>query len=230
MAEQTVFALALNSRMGLLKAGKCLAHITTQTVRTFMSSTAWQPYWTGIVELGGTAGKFTLVPTRDENKHPGFRPGEYHLSEEWRARQAAGDIDFRLYWIPYLNEQATSTSELTKPWVEDHKVLIGMLTFPCIDSASQDARLWAGLAAEIGANPGNWIADHDNSVAHPPSEFANARKIAYALSQQGRGALDPDLYRNVFDKGEIGPELRKELERRREAKRNLGHVDVAPKK
>jgi hypothetical protein len=228
MAEQTVFALALNKRMGLIKAGKCLAHITKQTLRTFLSRTAWQPYWTGIVELAGQAGKFTFVPTRDENPHPGFRPGEYHLSDDWRRRQAAGDIDFRLYWIPYLNEQATPTGPLTHPWAEDHKMPVGMLTFPRTDAASDAAQLWASLAAEIGANVANWVANKDNTVKYPSTEFANARRLAYALSQKGRGALDVEHYRTVFETGEIGPELKTELLRRRDAKRNLGHVDSAP--
>jgi hypothetical protein len=230
MAEQTVFALALNKRMGLIKAGKCLAHITGQTLRTFRSSTAWQTYWTGIVELGGAAGKFTFVPSRDENQHPGFRPGEYHLSDDWRKRQAEGNIEFRVYWIPYLNETATPTTVLTHPWVEDHKLAVGTLTFPRSDATSPEAQMWADLVAEMGATPAHWVVDRDNTIPYPASEFGNARKIAYALSQHGRDALHADLYRSVFESGEIGLDLKKELQQRREAKRNLDHVDSAPRK
>jgi hypothetical protein len=34
----------------------------------------------------------------------------------------------------------------------------------------------------------------------------------------------------VFESGEIGLDLKKELQQRREAKRNLDHVDSAPRK
>jgi hypothetical protein len=61
IAEQTAFGLALKDRMGWIKAGKTLSHLTKQTLRTFHSSTAYQTYWTGIEEIGGTAGKFTFV-------------------------------------------------------------------------------------------------------------------------------------------------------------------------
>ncbi len=227
MAAQTVFALSLTQKMGMLKAGKCLAHITHQTLRTFRSSTAWQAYWTGIVELNGVAGKFTFVPTRDENQRPGFRPGEYHLSEEWKTRLAAGDIEFRVYWIPYLNESATPTQALTHPWTEDHKTRVATLSFPRTDPESEQAKLWSALAAEMGANSANWVANRNNTIAYPATEFGNARKIAYALSQKGRNALAPDLYRSVFETGQIAPELAAELQRRRDAKRNLGHVDCA---
>jgi hypothetical protein len=227
VAEQTAFAKALERRMGLVKAGRCLAHITHQTWRTFRSSTAWQRYWTGIVELGGTAGKFTLVPTREENTGPGFRPGEYHLSDDWRRRQAKGDIAFQLYWISYLDEDATPTKELTRAWAEEHKMPVGTITFPVIDPDSAEARLWAALATEIGANPGNWIADSDNTIKEPPTDFGNARKIAYALSQQGRAALDPQMYQLVFETGQILADLARELNRRREVKDKQGHIDRA---
>jgi hypothetical protein len=92
IAQQAEFGDALKDRMGWVKAGKTLVHLTKQTIKTAYSSTAYQTYWTGIEEVGGIAGKFMLVPTRNENQRPGFRPGERHLSHEWRTRQAAGDI------------------------------------------------------------------------------------------------------------------------------------------
>ena len=95
IAEQTVFGLALKHRMGWIKAATTLSHLTKQTLRTFHSSTAYQGYWTGIEEIGGTAGKFTFVPVRDENRRPEFRPGERHLSEEWKMRQRSGDVEFQ---------------------------------------------------------------------------------------------------------------------------------------
>jgi hypothetical protein len=218
IAEQAQFGLALAKRIGLRRAGKIVGHIVRQTLRTFNSSSAYQSYWTGIVEARGTAGKFTLVPTRDENRSPGFRPGQFHLSEEWRERQRTGDIEFSLYWIPYLDDHQTSVRTLTQPWQETHKQLVGTVIFPRIDPDSEEAQLWATLATEMGANPGNWIADNLNVVTEPATEFGVARKIAYRMSQAGRGALDPETYATVFTSGEIGPGLANELTRRRLAR------------
>lgn len=227
VAEQKELAAALKDRMGWLKAGKTMAHLTKQTIRTFFSSTAYQPYWTGIVELSGTAGKFTLVPVRDENQRPGFRPGRHHLSDEWKRRQGNGDIEFRLYWISFVNEDSTPAKTLTERWEEGHKQLAGTVRFPQTNRGSGEAKLWAILASEMGANPGNWINDRTDSIREPATEFGAARKIAYQLSQSGRGALEPRWYRSVFETGEISPELAAELQRRRDEKDKAGHVSWA---
>ena len=228
IAEQGVFGKALIARMGLAGATKTLAHIVKQTSRTVFSSTAYQVYWTGIVEAGGTAGKFTLVPARDENRRPKFHPGERHLSEEWKKRQLHGDVEFSLFWIPFLSEPETPAQKLTKPWKEQHKRRVGKITFPRTDFDSGEAKLWATLASEIGANPGHWVHDKENSITEPATEFATARKIAYARSQAGRNALEQRLYQSVFETGEIPAELARELERRRQDKNRAGHVSGAP--
>jgi hypothetical protein len=143
IAEQMEFGKALKERMGLIKAGRTLLHLTKQTSRTFRSSTAYQTYWTGVEEIGGTAGKFTFVPVQDENRPPQFRPGERYVSEEWKKRQQSGDVRFLLYWISYLNEEKTPTKALTAPWKEDHKQLAGTVTFTQADPESEEAQLWA---------------------------------------------------------------------------------------
>ena len=86
-ASQTVFAASLAHRMGLLKAGKTMLHLTKQTATTFRSSTAYQPYWTGIVELSNEAGKFTIVPAHDDNPRSVLHPGERLFSKDWQERQ-----------------------------------------------------------------------------------------------------------------------------------------------
>jgi hypothetical protein len=101
------------------------------------------------------------------------------------------------------------------------------VAFPEQDGASKDAQLWAALAAEIGANPGNWVHDRDDSIREPATEFGLARKLAYSSSQRGRNALPEELYTEVFATGEIGPELAAELERRHVAKLQAGHVGAA---
>lgn len=228
VAEQKELAEALKNRMGWIKAGKTLAHLTKQSIRTVFSSTAYQTYWTGIEEIGGAAGKLTLVPTRDENAKPEFRPGERHLTEEWRRRQKEGDVEFLLYWIAYLDEARTPTKTLTDRWEEGHKERVGVVRFPRTDPDSGEARLWAILASEMGANPGNWVHDEANSIKEPATEFGVARKIAYRKSQEGRGALEPRWYESVFETGEIGPELARELKRRREEKDVAGHTSWSP--
>lgn len=226
-AVQTGFTLAMMRKMGPRKGLKALRHILGQTLTTARSSTAYQTYWTGIVEIGGTAGKFVLVPTVDDNPRRALRPGERHLSAEWRARQAAGDVVFRLGWLPFVSEQDTSTTRLTEPWVEQRHP-VGLLRFPQVAPDSEEAALWSALAAEMGANPGNWVRDRQDGIALPGTEFGVARQIAYQKSQEGRGALPPADYAEVFETGRIGAALAAELHRRRAAKRAAGHCDSAP--
>lgn len=227
IAEQKELAMALVRRMGLIQGGKCLAHIVKQTWRTFRSSSAYQTYWTGIVEVNEALGKFTLVPASDENHSPGFRPGERHLSEDWKQRQGDNDLEFRLYWIRYLNEVATPTTDLTGAWEEDHKEFIGTVVFPKTDAVTQNTRLWTTLAAEMGANPGNWVSDKNHNIKTPSTEFGIARMLAYELSHKGRDVLPLIWYKSVFSSGQISAELANELTRRQEAKDRLGHVSSA---
>ena len=228
IAQQAEFGDALKDRMGWVKAGRTLVHLTKQTIRTSYSSTAYQSYWTGVEEIGGMAGKFKLAPTRDENQRPGFRPGERHLSHEWKTRQGAGDIEFQLFWISHLNEDKTPTGELTRPWSEEQKQLAGKVWFAKADLDSDEAVLWATLASEMGANPANWIHNRENSVAEPATQFGLARKFAYQKSQDGRGVLPAEAYQSVFATGKIDGELAKELNERRENKSKAGHVNSAP--
>ena len=218
---------SLIASLGVVTGLKIAKHVVKQTARTFISSTAYQTYWTGIVEVGGALGKFMFAPTSDENRHREPTPGERHLSKEWRQRQARGDIDFTLHWLPFVDEQATSTTELTKPWVQ-RPVTIGQVTFPRIGAADADAPLWTALVAELGANPGNWVADTGNTIAEPGTEFTCARKLAYRNSQAGRGALPEADYAHVFSGQPIGATLTAELQRRRAAKDAAGHMDMAP--
>jgi len=106
--------------------------------------------------------------------------------------------------------------------------LVGITVFPQTDLDSEDARLWAILATEMGANPGNWVADKLNSIQQPASEFGVARKIAYQKSQEGRGALEPNFYQSVFSTAQITPELAQELKRRHNTKLKAGHICQAP--
>ena len=227
-AQQAEFGIALAHRMGVIKAGETLLHLTTQTLPTALSSTAYQRYWTGIVEVGGIGGKFTFVPTHEESHAPHFHAGPRHLTNEWKKRQAGGDMQFQLFWIPFLSEEKTPTKALTQPWQDDHKKLVGMVVFPKTDLDSEDARLWAILATEMGANPGNWVADKPNSIQQPATEFGVARKIAYQKSQEGRGALEPNFYQSVFSTAQITPELAQELKRRHDTKLKTGHISQAP--
>ena len=100
--------------LGPITGLKVAAHVVKQTLRTAISSTAYQTYWTGIVEVGGELGKFMFAPISDENRHRALTPGERYFSEEWRQRQARGDIRFTLHWLPFVDEQTTSTTKLTK--------------------------------------------------------------------------------------------------------------------
>ncbi|HZF10219.1 MAG TPA: hypothetical protein VFE33_15630 [Thermoanaerobaculia bacterium] len=226
VVQQAKFAAALASRRGALQGAKTLAHVLGQSART-SHSTAFQSYWTGIEEIGGSGARFNLVPVRDEKRHAGPAAGKHPVSEEWAQLQAAGDVVFELFWIPFLSEQETPTERLTEAWREDHKKKVGRLIFPRTDLTSPESRLWAALASEMGANPGNWVHDRDDTIGEPATRFGAARKIAYGLSQKGRDALAPELYRTVFTTGRIDSALAAELARRREEKERVGQESWA---
>lgn len=83
---------SLIASLGLVSGGKVAAHVVKQTLGTALSSTAYQAYWTGIVEVGGAFGKFMFAPVSDENRRRAVTPGERHLTEEWRQRASRAAI------------------------------------------------------------------------------------------------------------------------------------------
>jgi hypothetical protein len=223
----TRLILSLTASLGPIQGMNTATHVGKQTSRTALSSTAYQTYWTGIVEAGGVLGKFTFVPVTDENGPRALTPGERYLSDEWRQRQARGDIVFALQWLPFIDEQSTSTIKLTEQW-QQRPQSVAQVIFPRADAESEDAQLWVALAAELGANAGNWVADAGNTIAEPGTEFTCARKFAYRRSQAGRGALAESAYAHVFRGEPIGDALATELRRRRSAKQAARHMDMAP--
>jgi hypothetical protein len=214
--------------MGVGKAEKTLALIAQQSTRTAQAGTAYQSYWTGVVEVRGTLGRFTLTPLNSVDCSHSFQAGERYLTTDWARRQASGDIAFEMYWIRYLDERLTSLERFTQPWSESHKSIVGHLVFPQVAPTTEEARLWATLAAEMAANPGNWVCDVTNSVREPSTEFGLTRKLAYERSARGRDALSLDAYSTIFQTGRIHDELAAELNRRAKQKRWLGHIDRAP--
>jgi len=226
VASEATLSLSLVRRLGVTRGAQIIAHVTKQTLRTALSSTAYQSYWTGIVEVGGVLGKCLFVPIREENQFRGLAAGPQRLTEEWRERQGKGTVEFDLYWLPFIDELATPLLELTKAW-QEHRCLVGRAAFPQCDLRNEEAALWAALASEMGANPGNWVRDQTNSIAEPQTEFGLARKIAYRKSQEGRAVLPESEYADVFSSGVISDILAAELRRRRDAKRSMGHIDAA---
>jgi hypothetical protein len=227
LASGTLLVADLVDSLGPVTGSGIAAHVLRQTSRAALSSTAYQTYWTGIEETGGVAGKFVLEPASQDNQHRPLSAGDHHLTEEWRSRQAAGPIVFQLYWITFIDARQTPLDELTHAWTEQRHPA-GTVTFPQCDAAGEEAGLWAALAAEMGANPGNWVHDAGNTVGEPSTEFGIARKIAYRKSQEGRDVLPEANYVQVFRGGAIDAPLADLLRRRRAAKRGAGHVDTAP--
>lgn len=226
IASNIAVTRGLIRRMGLSRGLGATFHLLKQTLLpTAFARTAYQSFWTGILEAGGAPGKIVFVPQSDENGW-NFRSGPRHLTEEWRRRQARGPVVFRLYWLPYIGESATPTVDMTANW-EERRQLVGTLTFPQADLTGEDARLWAALTIEMGVNPANWIASAQDDPPDPGTEFGVARKIAYRISQEGRGVLPEAAYAHVFSGAPIGAALAAELARRRAAKKAAGHVDMA---
>jgi hypothetical protein len=175
VASQARLLVGLVRHAGV-RAAAIAAQVIRQTSRTARSSSAIQPYWTGVVRARDVLGKFTFVPVADVN---GSRPpaaGPQHLSDDWRARQTSGAIGFSLYWIPFLDDRRTPLVDLTKGWAEDHRVLVGSMTFPQTNPDTTEAKLLAVLASEMGANPGNWLEDdrEGNQSELPATEYTAA--------------------------------------------------------
>lgn len=199
-------------------------HVTGQTFRTVRSHSAYQQYWTGIVRARDVLGKFTFVPAGDAGPRPGATRGPTHLTQDWRARQSAGPLEFDLRWIRFLNERDTSLAHLTKAWESGHEVTVGRVAFPKTDFDASEAKLTALLASELGANPGNWVETSETAAARLPStRFTAARQLAYRASQDARGALAEDRYASFFERGEVSSTLAGELVRRYQEKRARGH-------
>ena len=212
-------------RHARLRAPEIATQVIRQTSRTQHSSTAYQSYWTGVVRARDVLGKFTFVPVRDENAPRPASTGEHYLTEDWSRRQRTGPIEFRLYWIPYIDEASTPLKDLTRGWAESHRVLVGTVTFPAADPAAIETKLVALLATEMGANQGNWIEDDRGAAASdlPATEYTAARFLAYRVSQRMRHALPEAQYASFFDHGTIEPALATELLRRYQQKRATGH-------
>jgi hypothetical protein len=228
-ASQVVLLASLLRHAGT-HAPSIAAHVTAQTARTLRSSSAYQQYWTGVVRARDVLGKFTFVPTENVNGPRGVSPGETYLSDDWRTRQSAGPLEFELYWIPFLNEAETPLTQLMHAWREDHRVKVGIVTFPMIDPDSRESKLAALLVSEMGANQGNWIETSDGAGAGgstssslPSTEYTAARALVYRRSQRERNALADDRYASFFDRGEIASDLAAELIRRYQQKRAAGH-------
>jgi len=224
-AAQGKMLEGLRKRLGLVRAVAVYLHLVKQTARTALSSTAVQPYWTGVVETGGRLGKFKFVPP-EKAGHRALHPGERYLTDDWSERVAAGAISFGLWWIPYLSDDETPLTGLTKGWREDHAVLTGAVYFERADPDSRASRLVALLASEMGANPGNWVRGaHSRAGDLPSTRFGAARQRAYGVGQEHRGALPAAAYQSFFDGGgTIDGALAAELERRHDAKKASGHA------
>ena len=207
------------------RAPAIATQVIRQTSRTQRSSTAYQQYWTGVVRARDVLGKFTFVPSVDLNGPRPATAGEHYLTEDWTNRQQSGPLEFRLYWIPFIDEATTPLEDLTRGWAEDHRALVGSVTFPVADPAAMETKLTALLASEMGANQGNWIEDDRGGAAPelPATEYTAARFLAYRVSQRTRNALPEAQYATFFEHGAIEPALAAELLRRYQQKRASGH-------
>jgi hypothetical protein len=224
-SSQVPLAKSLVEHAGLANGLGIFGHVANQTKRTLLSSSAVQQYWTGVVRANDTLGKFTIVPQTEVNQRRSLSPGANYLTEDWKMRQSAADLEFRLYWIAFRSPKETPLDELMKPWEDGHRVEVGTVVFPKVDAATREARLTALLASEMGANPGNWVAE--KSEIKPPelpaTEFTAGRFLAYRKSQKGRNVLPEERYESFFENGQIDHELAAELIARYNQKRAAGH-------
>ena len=189
LANQARLLVSLTRHAGL-RAAVIAPHVIGQTLRTVRSSSAFQPYWTGVFRARDTFGKFTFVPVNPPEQNAHGARGPKHLTDDWRTRNAAGALEFELHWIPFLNDRETPLGDLTAVWRDSHKVRVGTVVFPRVNADERSAKLIALLASELGANPGNWQETSDgNDAKLPGTRFGAARFLAYRASQQHRRAL-----------------------------------------
>jgi hypothetical protein len=226
VASSLGLAAALIGRMGVVKGAGTALHVARQTNRTARSKSALQPYWTGVVEIGGRSGKFVFLPGHESVEPAQIGPRSQRLTRDWRGRQSAGPVTFDVYWTPFIDEAGTSRTNLSRAWREQLR-LIGQAVFPQQLPEDETAGLWALLADEMGADPGNWVGARKGSIDNAV-EFTTARTIAYRSSQTGRNALPAETYREIFTTGLLPPSLETELRRRRDLKLASGHVSQAP--
>jgi hypothetical protein len=207
------------------RAPAIATQVIRQTGRTSRSSSAYQQYWTGVVRARDVLGKFTFVPVNDVNEQRPSQAGDHYLTDDWTQRQAAGPLEFRLYWIPFLDEGRTPLKDLTRGWEEGHRMPVGTVTFAAVDPSAMETTLVALLATEMGANQGNWIEDDRGGTAPdlPATEYTAARFLAYRVSQRLRHALPEAQYASFFHSGVIEPALAAELLKRYQRKRAAGH-------
>jgi hypothetical protein len=224
LASQARLLLGLARHAGV-HAPAIATQVIRQTARTTISSTAYQQYWTGVVSARGVLGKFTFVPAHDVNTSRSPSAGPHYLTEDWRARQTAGPLEFHLYWIPFLDEARTPLKDLTRGWAEAHRLRVGAVVFPAAVPTATNAKLEALLASEMGANQGNWIEDDRGGKTFelPATEYTAARFLAYRVSQGLRHALPEANYASFFEHGVIEPALATELLKRYQQKRATGH-------
>src|SRR5688572_3114538 len=140
LASQTRLLAGLVRHAGL-RAPAIATQVIRQTARTSRSSTAYQQYWTGVVRARDVLGKFTFVPVNDVNGHRPDGAGDHYLTDDWARRHGAGAIEFRLYWIPFLDEARTPLADLTRGWNEDHRTRVATVTFPAVDPAALETKL-----------------------------------------------------------------------------------------
>jgi hypothetical protein len=226
IASSVGLAAALIGRLGVVKGIATALHVARQTDRTARSKSAIQAYWTGVVEIGGCSGKFVFLPHGDSAGPTRIAPRSQRLTRDWRSRQSTGPIAFDVYWIPFIDEASTSRKNLSRAWKE-RRSPVGQVVFPQQLPEDDAAQLWAVLADEMGANPGNWVGARNESIDNAV-EFATARTIAYRSSQAGRNVLAEESYRDVFMTGQLPASLETELRRRQNLELASGHVSRAP--
>lgn len=226
VASSLGLTAALIREMGVVKGTRTAVHVARQTLRTARSKSALQPYWTAVVEIGGQSGKFIFLPGEASVEPAQTGPRSQRLTRDWQGRQAAGPVTFDAYWTPFIDEASTSKTHLSRAW-QERPHPIGQVVFPQQLPEDETAGLWAVLADEMGAHPGNWVGARNGSIDNSV-EFAAARTIAYRSSQSGRNALPADTYREVFMSGQLPPSLETELRRRWNLKLASGHVSQAP--
>ena len=170
LASQTRLLVSLARHAGT-RAPAIATHVIAQTLRTVRLSSAYQPDWTGVVRARDVLGKFTFVPTSDVNTARPIAPREKHLSADWRERQRAGALDFRLFWIPFVSEQATPSNELTRAWAQDHRVEVGMVSFPKNRSRLEEREARRNSRVGDGGQPGQ--LDSKRARGPPPASPGN---------------------------------------------------------
>jgi hypothetical protein len=175
--------------------------------RANIASLAAETYWSRGAILWGphNCGRLKLVPANYAPlANPPSKGNADYLRTDLAQRLAAGNIEFDLFFQPFVDEAKTPVEKAAHLWPEDVSVPvpIARLVIPHQDINSIEALSAEDVVDRTAFNPWNTTADF-----RPLGHINRARKVAYGASSAqrlGLRFLTEELVRNQVFGGLAG--------------------------